>query len=153
MKTNNLPILREQDRFFNEVFSDFFGDRSAAVKFSKPLSCDIQEVEGHYVFSLDVPGVKKEDIKVEIKKGHLSITAVKANQFKSGDRNFLKRERAYGEFQRSFPLSDDIDTDNIEASYQDGVLNLVLSKKAEQKPNLVEIKSEKSSLIDKITGK
>jgi HSP20 family protein len=151
IKRNNLPILRDQDRFFNEVFSDFFGDNESWMKSTKAISCDIQEVDDHFVFSMDIPGVKKEDIRVEVKNGHLVVTAKRDNvsEHKEGG-HYLRRERSYGEFTRAFKLSDDIDTEIVEASYENGVLHLAVPKKAEKQAKLVEIKSEKSTLLGKL---
>jgi len=147
IKTNKLPILREQDRFLNEVFSDFFGESDKWTKATRTMNCDVKEIDDHFIFSLDIPGVNKEDIKVEVKKGNLFVSAKRDNHLELKEGQYLKRERAYGEFRRSFSLSDEIDTESVDASYQDGVLHLVLAKKAEQKPNLIEVKSEKPAII------
>ena len=153
IKTTNLPILREQDRFFNEVFSDFFGANEPWTKKMGAMSTDIQEIHDHFVFSIDMPGVKKEDIKVEVKKGNLIVSATRKHEAEKGEiGQFLRRERSYGEFSRAFSLTDELDSESIEATYQDGVLHLAVPKRSEKEAKLVDIKSEKSSLFGKLLG-
>ena len=106
------------------------------------MKCDIYEKDGKYHIEMDVPGYKKEDIKIEALKDSLVITA-EHNEEKNEDnenKKYIHRERRYGKYQRSFYLQD-LDSDNIEASFNDGVLKITIPKKEEeQNKKLIDIK-------------
>ena len=106
------------------------------------MKCDIYEKDGKYHIEMDVPGYKKEDIKIEAEKDSLVITA-EHNEEKNEDnenKKYIHRERRYGKYQRSFYLQD-LDSDNIEASFNDGVLKITIPKKEEeQNKKLIDIK-------------
>ena len=144
---NSLPTLREDEQYFNDVFGDFFKARGGNTR---QMNCDIQELDEHYLLTIEMPGIAKDDIKIEVKSDRLTVTASKKNLTEEDHKSFLKRERSFGTFTRSFTLSEMLDTEQIEASYEDGVLHLAIPKKAEVKPRFVDIKAEKSSLLGKL---
>lgn len=90
---------------------------------------DIEDAGDKLILSADLPGFKKEDIHVDIESDRLVITAERHSNYEKKDAkgNYLRCERSYGTYSRSFSL-DGIDADNISASYQDGVLKLALPK-------------------------
>ena len=90
---------------------------------------DIKKVDGSYVLEAELPGFKKEDIHVDIDSDRLVINAERHSNYEKKDSkgNFLRCERSYGTYSRSFSL-EGIDADNISASYEDGVLKLSLPK-------------------------
>lgn len=90
---------------------------------------DIEDDGDKLILSADLPGFKKEDIHVDIDSDHLVINAERHSNYekKDGKGNYLRCERSYGSYSRSFSL-EGIDADNISASYQDGVLRLALPK-------------------------
>ena len=98
----------------------FFGQRTPA------LQTDIREVENGYILEADLPGFAREDIKAEIKNGYLTIRAERKTDSESCE-NYLRRERTYGSFSRTFDL-EGIDTEAITASFKDGVLSVNLPK-------------------------
>ena len=83
---------------------------------------------------MDLPGFKKEEIKVECNKGNLIVSAEKKHEEEEKDKNkkYLRRERIYGKYSRSFYLGD-VDEDNIEASYNNGTLHIAVTKIDENK--------------------
>ena len=106
------------------------------------MKCDIYEKDGKYHIEMDVPGYRKEDIKIEAEKDSLVITAEKNEEKNEEDENkkYIHRERRYGKYQRSFYLQD-LNSDNIEASFNDGVLKITIPKKEEeQHKKLIDIK-------------
>ena len=103
-----------------ELEKRFFGQRTPALK------TDIREVENGYVLEADLPGFAREDIKAEIKNGYLTIRAERKTDSESRE-NYLRRERTYGSFSRTFDL-EGIDTEAITASFKDGVLSVNLPK-------------------------
>ncbi|CAG9166582.1 Hsp20/alpha crystallin family protein [Cupriavidus respiraculi] len=95
-----------------------------------PFKVDVTESESAYAVTADLPGVKKEDINVNVDRGTVMISAKleKASEQKEGDR-VIRQERYSGSMQRAFTLDGNIDTEKIDASFQDGVLRVTLPKK------------------------
>ena len=118
---------------FADFEKNFFGElgRSASS-----FSTDIRDNGNEYVLEAELPGYNKEDIQVEVQNGQLMISAKHEEKQEEKDEKsgqYIRRERRYGSFQRSFSL-DGIDPDGIEGSYQDGVLKLVLPKEQPAAP-------------------
>jgi HSP20 family protein len=121
------------DRIFNDSFC------TPSMQFNPPV--DIAEDEKSYEIQLAVPGVKKSDFKVELKDRRLTISGERKIEAKKEGKNFHSVETQYGSFQRSFFLPEDVLGEKTEATYEDGMLKLVLSKK-EKKENkaIIEVK-------------
>ncbi|MBR1660467.1 MAG: Hsp20/alpha crystallin family protein [Oscillospiraceae bacterium] len=96
------------------------------------FSTDIRETENEYVLEADLPGFKKEDINIDIQDNSLCISAERHAQQEEKDEagNYIRRERSYGSFSRSFSL-EGVNTDAIKAAFTDGVLTLTLPKQTE----------------------
>lgn len=105
-----------------------------------PIRMDVSEKENAYVVHADMPGVKKEDIKIEIDGNEVSISAETKNEkdLKDGDRA-LRSERYYGKVSRSFTLASEVDEAAASAKFENGVLELALPKKAVAKAKLVSV--------------
>ena len=99
----------------------FFGQRTPSMK------TDIRETENAYILESDLPGFSREDIHAEIKDGYLTIRAEHKSETEDKNETYLRRERSYGSFSRTFDL-DGIDAEAITASFKDGVLTLELPK-------------------------
>lgn len=110
----------------DDFFDDFF---EPAVK--DQMKCDIYEKDGDYHIVLDVPGYDKDDIKIECDNGYLTISAEKTEEDNEEKKNYIRRERRYGKFSRSFYVGD-IDTDAIDAEFKKGTLKIVVPKVQEQ---------------------
>lgn len=121
----------------SEIFWNHFLDDSEV---DKKMKCDIYEKDGNVYIEMDIPGFKKEDINIEIHKGNLVISAEKSEEEKT-DKKYLRRERNfYGKYQRSFYLGD-VDEENIEATFENGILNISVPKKIkEESKKMIEIK-------------
>lgn len=107
------------------------------------MNTDIIEKTNEYEFKIDLPGFKKEDIKVEIENGNLKIQAKnEKSKEEKQDGKFICQERYYGEFSRSFYLGDDIDNSDILATFENGVLTLNIPKiePEKDKKKYIEIK-------------
>lgn len=100
---------------------------------------DIVEKEDSYIVYGEFPGMSKEDIKVNVNEE--KVLRIKGNKQKISDegRTHLRTERAYGEFERTFVLADNIDLEKISAKYENGVLELTIAKKEPVKPKEVDI--------------
>ena len=99
----------------------FFGQRTPAMK------TDIRETENAYILESDLPGFSREDIHAEINNGYLTIRAEHKSENEDKNESYLRRERSYGSFSRTFDL-DGIDAEAITASFKNGVLTLELPK-------------------------
>ena len=104
-------------------------------------SVDIEEEDDKYLIKADLPGVDKENIDVKLDNGVLSIRGEKTTESETGKGTKRhRRERFHGSFARSFTLPEAVKSDQVEASYKDGVLSLVIPKQDEVKPKSIDIK-------------
>jgi HSP20 family protein len=140
MATQSLMKATER---FPSVFDDFFKPWNewfdsglSPVRTLKLPAVNITEEKDHYQVSLAAPGMKKDDFKIDLDGNMLTISSEKEEQKEDKDKKFTRREYSYSSFSRSFTLPEEINQDKIEASYQDGVLNLTLPRKEESKNQL-----------------
>jgi HSP20 family protein len=103
-------------------------------------SVDISETEGEYVIKTELPEVRKDDVKITLEEGVLSIQGERKHEKEEKGKKFHRIERAYGRFVRSFVVPDYVDEAKIKAEYQDGVLHLHLPKSEKAKPRAIEVK-------------
>lgn len=117
---------------------DFFDD-FLPLRRENNMKCDIYEKDNKYYIEMDIPGFNKEDIDISLKNGYLTIKAEKKNNVEDNneDKTYIRRERSYVKTERSFNLGN-VDEDNIDASFKDGVLNIIIPKTEEEK-KLIEI--------------
>ena len=115
-------------------------------------ACDVHENKDYYFFSMDIPGVKKENIQVELKDNTLRISGEKKNEYKSSsDSQEQIHERFYGKFQRSFYLPSAVKEQEIEAHFRNGVLELLVPKTKKEPGRQVPIKdSNKEGLFSRL---
>lgn len=121
------------DLFPRKVYLDDIFDDFLSTKKEQSMKCDIYEEDGNYHIEVDIPGFDKKDISVEVKDGYLTISAVKNNEVEDKDskRNYIRRERVYGKYERSFYVGD-LDEDKINAEFSNGMLKIVVPKKEKQ---------------------
>ena len=105
-------------------------------------SVNTREGEYAYHVEVDLPGVKKEDISVDLKDDVLTISGERKTKSEIKEKDYYKKESSYGKFQRSFTLPDNTDTENIEANSEDGVLEVVIPKlkAADKETKKIEVK-------------
>lgn len=117
-------------RLFDDFERNFFSENMPGE-----FKTDIQDNGNEYVLEADLPGFNKEDIHLDVENGNLTISACRKSEKDEKDKegNFVRRERCYGSFSRSFDVSE-INTEAIKAKYTDGVLTLTLPKKEETVP-------------------
>jgi len=101
---------------------------------------DISEDEKEYCIRAELPGVKKEEVKVTVENGVLSISGERKYEKEEKNRKYHRIERAYGNFLRSFSLPDDADGSKVSAEFKDGVLYVHLAKDEKAKPKAIEVK-------------
>ncbi len=124
---------RLMPNYLDGVFDDFFtpvrGDEMSKMR------CDIYEKDGIYTMEMDIPGFNREDVKIEVDDNdYLTITAEKNSETndEDSDKNYVRKERSYGKYQRSFYVGD-IDKDKIDAKFENGILKITMPKKEEEK--------------------
>ena len=128
------------DDFFDEGL--FFNGSREVVKHQWP-KVDIVENESDYTIVADLPGLNKEDIKISIENGALSISGEKKEEKKEKEKGkYYYYERSYGSFQRSFALPENVSDKDINANYKNGVLELKIKKVEKEKPKPIEVKVE-----------
>ncbi len=118
-------------RAFDEMERSFFGEnRGSALS---AFRTDVRDTGDAYRLDAELPGFKKEDIKIDVENDVLTISAERKLENDENKHNFVKRERFYGSYSRSFDVSG-IEVDQIECAYNDGVLTLTMPKKVETAP-------------------
>ena len=124
---------------FDLMFRDFFGPLTTqpfiAMEDWAPKA-DISEAENAWTVHADLPGVKKEDIKLEVHKGVLEISGVRSSEVKEGDEKSkaYRVERSFGSFKRFWTLPENANEDAIDARLENGVLDVTIPKKSPQAP-------------------
>ena len=130
------------DDFMNDFAFPAFQDVDKALygKHAKNLmKTDVKDTKDGYEVDIDLPGFKKDEIKVQLKDGYLTLSAAKGldKDAKDKEGNYIRRERYAGSMSRSFYVGDGVKEEDIHAKYEDGILKLSLPKKA---PKAVEEK-------------
>ena len=116
-------------RDFDLFGDDFFRDDFFKGEKNNLMKTDIKETEDSYILDVDLPGYKKEDIKVDITDGYLTINAKTSSENNEEEKGkFVRRERFMGECTRSFYVGEDIKEEEIKASFKNGILNLEVPK-------------------------
>jgi HSP20 family protein len=149
MNTNNgLNIWRDTwspvsdfRREFDRLFDDWTAPAPRGLKTDQSFvpACDVEEADDHYLLTLEMAGIRKEDIKLEFNDGQLMISGERRHEAKQKQEGQWYSERRFGKFQRSFALPAGIDADKVEANYQDGILQVVVPKAESSKPRQIKI--------------
>jgi HSP20 family protein len=132
-------IVNFQDQL-NRLFEDSLRNQSG----DSPMTAwapavDIYETENELVLKADLPDVNEKDIDVRIENNTLTVRGERKFEQKVTQDNFLRVERAYGSFSRSFTLPNTVNTETIKAEYKNGVLTVEMPKRAESKPKQVKV--------------
>lgn len=146
-------LQRNIDRMFEDMLSPITSGQTGQLGrevMNWSPSCDVEETESHYLMTFDLPGVNKNDVKIELRDNQLIVSGERKQEHKEGRR---VQERFHGSFQRVFTLPSHVDANKIEASYEDGVLYLAVPKSEAVKPKQIQIGEKKSGIFGKILGK
>lgn len=108
---------------FDDVFGDVFDRKEVSV-----MKTDVKEVGDNYELDIDVPGYNKEDIKLELERGYLTVTAEQSKDIDESDKKYIRRERYYGKCSRTFYVGDDVTEEDIKANYKNGILSITVPK-------------------------
>ncbi|MCI0450357.1 MAG: Hsp20/alpha crystallin family protein [Chlorobi bacterium] len=128
-------IEKRLKKFFEDFDSPFFGDWGLKSFNSNVFTprVDVTEDKDNLYVHVEIPGVEKNDVKINIVGDVLTISGEKKSEQKDESKNYYRIERNYGSFSRSFTLPAEVVTDKISAEYNDGVLNITLPKTEEAK--------------------
>ena len=123
------------DNLFDNFMDDMFPQQGRKPFKAMPsiMKTDIKETEDQYVLSVELPGFKKEDVKLHLKDGYLNISASAQSEDEEKDGKFLRRERYTGAMTRSFYVGEDLSEEDVKAKFGNGVLTLSLPKEAPKK--------------------
>ncbi|MCC5913379.1 MAG: Hsp20/alpha crystallin family protein [Balneolaceae bacterium] len=134
-------LRREMDHFFDDLVPYSWSKENGgkAISTWNP-STDITEDDNEYIIKLDIPGMEKKDISVNFHDGRVTITGERKLEEKEEKKDFIRRERFYGSFYRSFTLPEKVKEEKIEASFKEGVLKLSLPKAEVVKPKSITVK-------------
>lgn len=132
-----VAIRREMDRLVDDSLTGENWDQT----FNWELPLDVKETQDDYIVKATLPGVNPDDIQITYNNGMLTIQAERQAEQEKKDEHFLVREQRFGTFSRTINLPVAIDSNKIEADYDNGVLTLHLPKTEETKPRRIPIKS------------
>lgn len=116
-----------------DLFDDFFDDNFFNKKDKNLMKTDIKEKKEKYIIEMDLPGFEKENIKLELNNGYLTISGKQENKIDEEEEKYVHKERFYGECTRSFYVGDNIKEEDIDAEFKNGILKIDIPKKEEQK--------------------
>lgn len=130
------------DRYTRAVGQPRTGSQDVVATGDWAPRVDISETDKEFVIKAEIPEVKKEDVKVTVDNGVMTIHGERKQEKEEKGKKFHRVERCYGSFTRSFTLPDNVDETKIKASFKDGMLNLQIQKTEGAKPKAIEIKVE-----------
>ncbi len=145
---HEMGLSFDHDNFFSDTPARTYDQRS----FDPPT--EIAESDDHYLMSFDLPGLKKEEIKIETHQNTLVISGERRRESMANKKHTLQRfEKSYGSFKKSFTLPTAVQSDKIEAHFEDGVLSLYIPKAASSQKKQIEIQSGKPSIFSNLLNK
>ena len=129
---NRREVEKRRDDPFNALVNDFFSDAFNMID-TKSFKTDVKETDEEYIIESELPGLEKDDINIEIIDDYLTISAQNEDKIEEENENYIRRERRTGSFQRVFHI-ENVKDDEIDASYENGILEVVLPKKEKTQP-------------------
>jgi HSP20 family protein len=143
VKWNPLRDLEDAQMRLNRFFTDLpmsRTEREGPVFADWAPAVDVQESDQEYLIKAELPEMKKDDVKVHVLEGVLTIEGERTQDKEEKGKKFHKVERSYGKFVRQFALPSEVDAAKVQADYKDGVLSVHLPKTASVKPTAVTVK-------------
>jgi len=123
-------IHRQMNRLFGQAFQAGLPSGRNMAKAVYGLSTDIKDTKDKYILNMDIPGMEKENIDVEVRNNILFVSGERKNQDEEKNNNYYRQERSFGYFSQRFPLPADADTTGISVNYNKGVLTIQIPKLA-----------------------
>ena len=135
----NRPNNELMSKRFSDIMDEFFSEAVNTRRNNFTPSIDISETDNQFLISAELPGMKKEDISIDLENSQLTISGERSFQKEEEGKKFHRVETQYGSFSRSFQLPDNVDEETIEASYDEGLLNISIDKNEEKVKKQIEI--------------
>ncbi|HEX6878830.1 MAG TPA: Hsp20/alpha crystallin family protein [Terriglobales bacterium] len=143
-----LSTLQDRmNRLFNDQFGAITRDESLTGAFVPPV--DVYEDENSIQVSLEVPGIDEKDIDIRLENNTLTVRGERKFEKEEKEENFHRIERRYGTFTRSFTLPQTVNSEDVQADYEKGVLKIKLAKRAEAKPKQIRVNVGQKTLSTK----
>ena len=121
-------LMNSNVNSFDNFISNFFNDDFlTSSNMMGNFKADIKETPNEYIIDAELPGIKKEDITIDYKNNYLTVSANRQEVIEENNDNYIRKERHYGNFSRSFYI-DDIDKNSVNARFDNGILSIVLPK-------------------------
>jgi HSP20 family protein len=136
---NGFPLQEQLNRIFNEAL-DRSSEEGSLTTWAPPV--DIYETEQELVVKADLPDIKPEELDIRVENNILSIRGERKFEKKVNENDYLRVERSFGSFTRSFSLANTVNTEAIKAEYKNGVLTLSIPKREEAKPKQIKVNVE-----------
>ncbi len=127
IKSVNDEISSILNRNFDSLFPEFINDEDVSEKYAMPV--ELHEHEKEYVVNAEIPGIKKEDLDIDLDKNHVTINAKKEEEKEESDKHYKKSEFRYGEFSRTIYFPQEIDIEKATADLEHGILKITAPKK------------------------
>lgn len=131
--------LREIDEQFDRVMGNLASDTGRVPQMWTP-AVDLRETEDAYVIEADMPGMKKDDLDINVHGDFVTVKGERKSEHESKEADYHYVERSYGSFQRTFELPGGVDASKADAKFKDGVLKVTLPKREDAKPRQIEVK-------------
>jgi HSP20 family protein len=137
----NAPFNWDLDEDFKRAFGEGFGEMMPwrGERFTPAM--DVQETEDSYVVEADIPGIKKDEIHIEVADNVLTIKGERKRETDKKEKDYHRIERTYGAFRRSVQIPGGFKHDAVDARFEDGVLRVTLPKPDEAKPKRITVKA------------
>lgn len=131
IKSVNDEISSILNRNFDSLFPEYINDEDISEKMAMPV--ELHEHENEYCVNAELPGIKKEDLDIDLDKNHITINAKKEEEKEEDEKHYKKSEFRYGEFSRTIYFPKEIDTEHTSAKLEHGILKIKAPKKEEEK--------------------
>ena len=137
---NDFDVLRRE---MTNLFDTFYGRTNSEGQESAVWAprADLSETEDAYLIQMDVPGIDRNDLEITLEDGTLKVSGERSMQEEHENGQYHRIERSYGRFFRSFTFGPNADAENIDATFDDGVLTIRVAKAEERKPRRIEVGS------------
>lgn len=138
-----LPSITKGLEVFDNLFNDTFDEAQKSIRRETGLmKTDISEDDKNIYMSMELAGYNKEDVKVELSDGYLTVSAERKDKKETKDHGYIRRERYIGSSSRTFYIGDEISEEDIKAKYENGLLKITVPKEEKK------LENKKQILID-----
>jgi HSP20 family protein len=137
---NPWTTFRDLEEQFSQFFRDFPMATGIGAESSWVPAVDLTETDDAYLLEADLPGMKREDIELTVIDDVITLKGERKEEKSEEQKGYRRVERSYGSFQRAFRVLGGVDTEKVDASFEEGVLKVSLPKRPESKPKAIEVK-------------